>query len=460
MIIFLAINSIFSLKILELDKNEDESLVLLSAPYRAFIPIVHKAQLSGYFVSPDGSDTNPGSFLLPWRTIGKVAMEVEAGDMVYIRGGTYHESVTFTASGTLSNPITIAAYPGEYPVVDGEYSIPGYWGTLLFIMGDYNILSGIEVRNSAYMGVIVYGNYDIASNMYVHHCKENGILITHGQHSTVESSRVWRNVLSNEYGVGNGWSSGLSAARNGVSYAIIRHNTVWENWGEGISSYEADHITLEDNISHDNFSANVYISDSTNIIFTRNFVFMNPNSYIYGYGDNVGIMMGDETYNPPSANILIINNISVGNHNNFWWWQGLLGGGMDNVLIANNTFVNSSKGSGLTISGGTHQNVRFENNLVRQDGDLPIIATGYLNGITYSHNLWSKPPYPAASGPGDIVGDPLLVEFGSPFTPDWFRLMNISPAIGQALSLPEVFLDYFSSWRDSTPDIGAVEFIP
>ncbi len=387
-------------------------------------------------------------------------MVVEAGDTVYIRGGTYHESVTFTTSGTLSNPILISSYPGENPIIDGEYTIPGYWGTLLFIQGDYIYLSGIEVRNSAYMGVIVYGNYDIVSKMYVHHCKENGILITNGHHSTVENNFVWRNVLSNEYGLGDGWSSGLSAARNGVSYSIIRHNKVWENWGEGISSYEADQVIIEDNFSYDNYSANVYISDSTSVLLNRNFIFMDPSSYIYGYGSNVGIMMGDETYSPPSANITVINNISFGNHNNFWWWQGLLGGGMDNVLIAYNTFVNSYKGSGLTISAGTHQNVRFENNLVRQDGDLPIIATGYLPGITYAHNLWSKPPYTAASGPGDIIADPLLVEIGSPFLPDWFRLMDISPAIGHALSLPEVSVDYFENWRDGTPDMGAVEYIP
>ena len=90
--------------------------------------------------------------------------------------------------------------------------------------------------------------------------------------------------------------------------------------------------------------------------------------------------MGDEIYNPPSANITVINNISFGNHGNFWWWQGVQGGGMNNVLIANNIFMNGigdpNRGEGgIIISQGDHQNVRFENNLVQQDGDLPVIAT-------------------------------------------------------------------------------------
>jgi len=57
-------------------------------------------------------------------------------------------------------------------------------------------------------------------------------------------------------------------------------------------------------------------------------------------GEQVGIMMGDERTNPPSANITVFNNISFGNHANFWWWQVVQGGGINNVLIANNTFVN------------------------------------------------------------------------------------------------------------------------
>jgi hypothetical protein len=51
-------------------------------------------------------------------------------------------------------------------------------------------------------------------------------------------------------------------------------------------------------------------------------------------------MLGDERYNPPSANTTAINNISFGNHGNFWLWRGVQGGGMNNILIANNTFVN------------------------------------------------------------------------------------------------------------------------
>jgi hypothetical protein len=411
-----------------------------------------------YYVSTIGSDTNPGTESQPWKTIGKAASKVMPGDTVYIRDGIYNESVSFTTSGTEANVISIMAYPGENPIIDGNNSIPGIGGSLLSINGDYIHVSGIEVRNSAYNGIYVYGSFDVIDNVYVHHNQQAGIFITNGHNSIVENSRIWRNSFYNEYGKGNGNASGISAARFGVTYATIRGNTVWENWGEGISSYQADHITIEANISHDNFSANIYISDSTNIICQRNFVYMDPSSYMHGYGDNIGIMMGDETYTPPSANIKIINNISLGNHINFHWWQGVQGGGMNNVLIANNTFVNSVRDDGVAIAEGAHQNVRFENNIIQQDDSLPIIYTVYNPNITFSNNLWSKTPPSAASGPGDIVGDPKLAKTGQTFASEWYKLTASSPAIDKAVALTEVVDDYFDDSRLAIPDIGAHEY--
>lgn len=431
-------------------------------PYQLFLPFVSKGGRI-YYVAPNGSDSNPGTFSRPLKTIDRAAHIVKSGDVVYIRTGVYYESVELQTSGTAASPIIFKPYPGESPVMDGDFS--GYTGFLLHIQGDYVHVSGIEIRNSVARGIEVFGDYDLVDGVYVHHSQASGIMISYGHHSTVQNSRVWRNTLQNENEQASGWASGLSVSRHGVTYATIRNNTVWENWGEGISSFETDHVVIEGNISHDNYSTNIYISDSTNVLCQRNFVYMNPDSYVYGHGANGGIMMGDEVYTPASANITVINNIAYGNQGNFWWWQGNQGGGMKNVLIANNTFVNG-KGDlnrgrgGVIISSGDHQNVRFENNIIRQDGELPVIATTDQAGITYSHNLWSKKPNSAASGSGDVIGDPGFQAGGLPFSVQWFRLTNSSIAIGKALSLPEVIVDFFGSQRDSAPDMGAIEYIP
>jgi len=69
-----------------------------------------------------------------------------------------------------------------------------------------------------------------------------------------------------------------------------------ENWGQGINTYESNGTIMEDNISHDNSITNIYISDSTNVLCQRNFVYTTPGSIVYGIDSNVGIMMGDEVY--------------------------------------------------------------------------------------------------------------------------------------------------------------------
>src|SRR5664279_1798551 len=61
-----------------------------------------------YYISPTGSDSNPGTLAAPWGTIQKGADTAVAGDTVWIRGGTYkittpHTSgsgITFSKSGT------------------------------------------------------------------------------------------------------------------------------------------------------------------------------------------------------------------------------------------------------------------------------------------------------------------------------------------------------------------------
>lgn len=53
-----------------------------------------------YYVSPIGNDTNPGNFYKPWRTIKHSTFQVEAGDTVVIKAGTYYESeIAFTVDG-------------------------------------------------------------------------------------------------------------------------------------------------------------------------------------------------------------------------------------------------------------------------------------------------------------------------------------------------------------------------
>jgi hypothetical protein len=107
-----------------------------SAGTAATTAIVNDGQAS-YYVSPAGSDTNPGTFNAPFQTLTKARDTVRTvngtmtGDIyVYLRGGNY--SITSTIafgtqdSGTAGHRVIYRAYPGETPVLNGATKVTGW----------------------------------------------------------------------------------------------------------------------------------------------------------------------------------------------------------------------------------------------------------------------------------------------------------------------------------------------
>jgi hypothetical protein len=417
--------------------------------------------MATYYVSTTGNNSNAGTLISPWLTINYGVEQLSAGDTLYVRGGTYKERVTCIRSGSVSNKINIVAYTGETPIVDGDnYTLPNYdWGVLFNVYGDYVYVYGLTVQYSNWMGILVSGKNCIIDNCISHHHMENGILIT-GDYSIVQNCTVHHACMSNENGIQtrSGWASGLSAARSPIG-ATIKNNIVYNNWGEGISTYEAIDTVIEGNVCYDSYSTNYYLSDTTGTILQGNLAYHTQNM---AGGANVGIMMGDELYDPPSANNTVINNIVFGSYRNFYWWQGTDGGGLSNILIANNTFVNTKSNQNFIIAYSTdHSNTRIENNLILQEDSLEISYFGTLDGLTLSNNLWSKTST-SGSGSTDIIGDPLLAKVGGTgsglLSYTYFELLDDSPAIDAGVSLSEVTIDYNSNSRGGLTSIGALEY--
>jgi len=87
------------------------------------------------YVSPSGSDANPGTLALPLATLDVARRRVRtlprgAPLTVYLRGGRYQVQapVAFDLldSGTPGGPVTYAAYPGEVPVLSGGTLVAGW----------------------------------------------------------------------------------------------------------------------------------------------------------------------------------------------------------------------------------------------------------------------------------------------------------------------------------------------
>jgi len=417
--------------------------------------------LQVYYVAPSGNDGNPGTEAQPFRTIGQGVGVARAGDTVYVREGTYYERVIVRSSGTADDPIVISAYPGERPVIDGECEdCPFDWNSLVLIRGNYIVFDGFEVKRSSCFGVRMKGEHVIVRNLDVHHNMGNGIHVS-GDYGLVENCEVWWNSRQNEYGEASNWGAGLVAGRY-PSHVTLRNNIVYNNWGEGLSTWEAAYTVIEDNIVYDNWNVQLYIDNTPYAVIRRNLVYDTGDSY-FGVRKSSAISVMDEDYGKParSHHLTIVNNLAMGGSHAFRFGRELPDGGLKDSLIAYNTFVNSHAGATFQIGSGNHRNTRIESNLILEEGTVAIASVVDDSELQFSNNLWSKAPPASASGPGDVVGDPQLAKSGAIgpdlLTPDWFKLLASSPAQDRAGVVAEVTEDFFGNTRQSKPDIGAIE---
>ena len=71
----------------------------------------HAATAVTFYVSPSGSDSNPGTSASPWLTLQHAANQVAAGDNVSVAAGAY-KGFQLTTSGTAGQRITFSANAG------------------------------------------------------------------------------------------------------------------------------------------------------------------------------------------------------------------------------------------------------------------------------------------------------------------------------------------------------------
>ena len=81
--------------------------------------IIWNASAVSFYVATNGTDTNPGTLTQPLRTIQSAANVAQPGDTIFIRGGTYRETVVPARSGSSSEPITFAPFEKESVVISG-----------------------------------------------------------------------------------------------------------------------------------------------------------------------------------------------------------------------------------------------------------------------------------------------------------------------------------------------------
>jgi hypothetical protein len=152
-----------------------------------------------YYVSPWGNDENLGnSPSAPWRTIARANTSAAAGDTIYIRGGTYRESIAPKASGTEAKRVTFKAYAKEKVVLTG-------------------VRRGIVVEDQAY--VTVDGVACDKTDEYIYLSNSHHVWIKNCTFDHSPVRRSWPNGVRFRENAHHNWIANCRISRVGYSTA-------------------------------------------------------------------------------------------------------------------------------------------------------------------------------------------------------------------------------------------------
>jgi hypothetical protein len=127
------------------------------------------------YVATTGSDSNNGNFSNPFRTIANGINNLFAGDILYIRNGTYNEyELNNIPSGTENSPTTVKAYNNEKVIIDGKRDICSEDNIFNLQGKNYIIIDGITMTGFGigfWGSSIFFGENADDSNIIIQNCE-------------------------------------------------------------------------------------------------------------------------------------------------------------------------------------------------------------------------------------------------------------------------------------------------
>ena len=443
-----------------------------------------------YYVAvnePGASDDNNGLFPTyqggqdgPWLTIQHAASTMTAGDVTYVRAGTYYESdISFAHSGAPGAPITLTNYQSEEVVLDGSQSNDETPGIGINEGRSHFVIQGLIIRNMGWGGIAT----DEETTELFHDITIQDCILYDNGWSGIDLAAVDGFVVENVEAFDNAFyginiigseDGGLSAANGIVKNSSFYNHTGDE--GHGLTINQGHDITVSDSVAYHNTVHGFDVSDwpkygelSYNITFERNFSYdngvagfaINSDSHHVVYRNNIAWKNGAAWAGQGAADgfycyegcwhVEWYNNVSLENSNSGFGVEeeiGIYGTPGDNLLVFKNNIAynNNPKGETWGVALG-----------IAGDNTWRVVAT---------HNNWSVPsgwedfavenqgmdytPEEINNGAfqtGNISVDPQFVDAT---TPD-VHLLSSSPCIDAGVDVGEPF-------QGLAPDMGAFEF--
>ena len=203
-----------------------------------------------YYVSPNGSNDNPGTKKQPWKTVNYAVEKdsaVKAGDTILVQPGTYTELITLEKSGNEKlGHITLKA-DGDVTLRDPDPKKGGFReGVIQSANQGHWIIDGFRIENTSWAGISLRdANNMIVQNNHTFETGASGIIVLpesfyEGGDAEVTSKNI--KVLDNKVEranwrwTGRGDTRGTQEALSiwGVDGFEVANNIVKEGTREGI----------------------------------------------------------------------------------------------------------------------------------------------------------------------------------------------------------------------------------
>lgn len=289
------------------------------------------AEASNYnlYVSPTGSDSNPGSASRPFRTIQQAAKVAKLAATVHVARGTYYGNVRSNTSGTATARIRFVSDTRWGATIIGS-GTEAMWTN----HGNYVDIVGFDISGSGRHGILNWASYTLMSGNHVHNLTlsggctgaggagivnanyrgSNGDIIgnvvhdigvpgqcntVHGIYSSNLGGLIANNIVyrASSYGI-HLWH----AVRN----VVIANNTVFANGsadmgggivignGDAPGGVILDYTTVINNIVFKNPGASIreYCYSRQNCIGSHNVI---ANNLVNGNGSSISLTVGSAT---------------------------------------------------------------------------------------------------------------------------------------------------------------------
>ncbi len=207
-----------------------------------------------YYMSPTGSDSNPGTEAQPWASFNRAWNSLYPGDTLVLLDGVYYQTLRPNRrNGQQGSPITIKAKNDGKAIIDGQFvrDVVFLGDTWPGPIGSWFVIEGIIGRNAVQSVFFIRADNNVLRRVsgYNAHTDKNAHVYT-----------VWasNNLIEDCIAAGTGRKMiMLYEGSNNTVRRCLADWSAWDGrefcgitwpWGDGIQIYSGDNSIVENSI--------------------------------------------------------------------------------------------------------------------------------------------------------------------------------------------------------------------